>query len=232
MGSGPISARTSDTTRARSPLFPRTGKILWCLLGVFAPGDPFEGTVPRDMPILLPSGPGRVGARKPHAHGTLVSHQLFLQGIGAGSLFGAVSPSCPLPLIWYSCKSRIWASPLLALPREAVPAAPSQASHEGYGWVSSKLLPHVQSCFPCPKQLSGFRPPKALVLLGERKAVSSSSVQTDLERLEKVQRRVQEITLMSGNAPDPLKVCRNEDEGDFLQMCKCLLVMYPMLKGR
>lgn len=26
-----------------------TGKILWCLLGAFAPGDPSEGTMPRDM---------------------------------------------------------------------------------------------------------------------------------------------------------------------------------------
>lgn len=57
-----------------------------------------------------------------------------------------------------------------------------------------------------------------LVLLGEGKAVSSSSVQTDLERLEEMQRRVREITLMPGNAPDPLKVCRNEDDSDFLQM--------------
>lgn len=34
-----------------------TGKILWYLSGAFAPGDPCEGTVPRDMSILLPAGP-------------------------------------------------------------------------------------------------------------------------------------------------------------------------------
>lgn len=55
-----------------------TGKILWYLLGAFAPGDPCEGTVPRDMSILLPAGPRTVRARKPHAHGSLASHHLFL----------------------------------------------------------------------------------------------------------------------------------------------------------
>jgi len=55
-----------------------TCKIQWCLLGAFAFRDPGEATVPRDTFIFLPSGPGRAGAREPHAHGTLAPHQLFL----------------------------------------------------------------------------------------------------------------------------------------------------------
>lgn len=59
-----------------------TGKILWCLLGAFAPGHPCEDTVPRDMSILLPSGPGRVGVRKPRAHGTQLLISFFFRLLG------------------------------------------------------------------------------------------------------------------------------------------------------
>lgn len=54
------------------------GRFLWCLLGAFVPGDFFDSTVPKDVSVLLPSGSGRVGARKCHAHGMLPLHQLFL----------------------------------------------------------------------------------------------------------------------------------------------------------
>lgn len=176
------------------------------------------------MTILLPSGPGRVGARKPHSHGTLASHQLFLLDIGVRSLglsVQAVPPTMGLVLLQKHD---------LGFP-SACPAQGGIPSHSTAGFLGRVWLGGLQAASPCPKQLSGFRCPKALVLLAEGKAVSSGSVQTDRARVEKVQRRVREITLMPGNVPNPLKVCRNKDEGNFLQMLKHLLVTYPVLKG-
>lgn len=72
----------------------------------------------------------------------------------------------------------------------ACPAQGGIPNRSSASFLGSVWLGGLQAASPCPKQLSGFRPPKALVLLGEGRAVSSSSVQTDLERLEKVQRKV------------------------------------------
>lgn len=90
--------------------------------------------------------------RNPHLHGTLAIHQLFSEVPGARSLFGVVSSNCPMPLSW----SQEWDLGFLSacLARDAFPAAPLQASHEGDGWVSSELLFHAQSCFPTSKSSS------------------------------------------------------------------------------
>lgn len=143
-----------------------------------------------------------------------------------GRISEAVSPSWPPTPYGSGTLAEIGFRLPLCLP---CPGRHSQPLH--CRLLGKGMAGWLQAASPCPKQLSGFRPPKALVLLGEGKAVSSCNVQTNLERLEKIEKRVREITLMPGNAPDPLKNCRNQDEGDFLQMLKCLLVMYPMLKG-
>lgn len=124
-----------------------TGKILWCLLDAFVPRIPaFEGTMSKDTSTLFSIRAW--GQRNLHAHGTLATHQFILRLLGQDVLRGC-SSNCLLPLTWYSSKRGIWASSLLVFP-----AVPLQASQEGYSWVSSELLFHVQSCFPKSKSSS------------------------------------------------------------------------------
>lgn len=111
-----LSVGVSDTTRARSALFPRTGGSLAKFYGSFwmrlLLGTHLRVPCQRTCSSSFPSGPG--GEESPCS--SLATHQLLSEAIGARCLFGVVSPNCPMPLTWYSCKSRIWASSLLVLP--------------------------------------------------------------------------------------------------------------------